>query len=304
MDISYLECFEQAFSKMKKSLFENFSIKKWFIIGFAAFLAGLSGKFFFTGNGFQYQIDDFDINSATYKIDSVIQWLKSNPIWFIFALFSILFVLILYFVLLWVSSRAKFVFLDNVLNDSLKIKNPWKKYSKQGNTLFVWRFLFSIFCVLLIAGIVGLFFLTSINPNTMEIRSGMAVWNFILLVLFSIFCVLLIGYVYLFLDNFIVPIMYKHDLNILKAWKMFLKLYYKHPISFLIYGILYVLIYLLFSALILALGFMSCCLIFILLLIPYISSVITLPVSYTLRLLGVEFISQFGKKYNLYKNKS
>ncbi|TYB30503.1 MAG: hypothetical protein FXF47_08950 [Candidatus Mcinerneyibacterium aminivorans] len=296
MNISYFECFQDAFVRMKKSLFEKFSIKKWFIVGFSAFLAGLSGELFFSG---KLNKDRVDISTSPYTLESIFDWLRTHPIWFIIILSSIIFLLAVVLICLWVSSRAKFVFLDNVVKGKAEIRKPWGDYSNQGNSLFLWRLVFRIVCVLLIGASIGLFFVTSINPATMEIRSGIAVWNFILLVIMTVFCLILIAFITLFLDNFVIPLMYKHDLKIIEGWKMFLKLYYKNPVKFILYGFMYLFIYLLFIAMIVALGLLTCCMFFVLLLIPYVNSVITLPMHYTIRLLGVEFLGQFGDEYKL-----
>src|SRR5689334_10846405 len=43
--IEIFKPFGEAFELMKKILFEPFDLKKWLVLGFAAFLAGLSGGF-------------------------------------------------------------------------------------------------------------------------------------------------------------------------------------------------------------------------------------------------------------------
>jgi hypothetical protein len=51
---------------------------------------------------------------------------------------------------------------------------------------------------------------------------------------------------------------------------------------------------------IIILGLLTCCLGFILLIIPYIGSVITLPISYTFRAFSLEFLEQFGPEFKLF----
>src|SRR5881398_673032 len=43
--IEIFKPFSEAFELMKKILFQPFDLKRWLVIGFAAFLAGLSGGF-------------------------------------------------------------------------------------------------------------------------------------------------------------------------------------------------------------------------------------------------------------------
>jgi hypothetical protein len=47
-------------------------------------------------------------------------------------------------------------------------------------------------------------------------------------------------------------------------------------------------------------GLFTCLLGFALLLIPYIGTVITLPIWYTLRAFSLEFLAQFGLEYDLF----
>jgi hypothetical protein len=51
---------------------------------------------------------------------------------------------------------------------------------------------------------------------------------------------------------------------------------------------------------VLLLGFMTCCIGFLVLAIPYINSVILLPVLYTFRAYSVEFLGQFGTEFRLF----
>jgi len=44
----------------------------------------------------------------------------------------------------------------------------------------------------------------------------------------------------------------------------------------------------------------TCLIFFVLLMIPYISSVVLLPVSYTYRAYSLEFLAQFGPDYSLF----
>lgn len=47
-------------------------------------------------------------------------------------------------------------------------------------------------------------------------------------------------------------------------------------------------------------GLMTCCIGFFLLIIPYVGTVVTLPVWYTLRAFSLEYLAQFGEKYEVF----
>jgi len=104
----------------------------------------------------------------------------------------------------------------------------------------------------------------------------------------------------MYLKNFVVPIMYKHRLPASRAWGRFLALFKQHLLHFVLYGLfIFVLSFLVFVAIVMA-GLLTCCVGFILLIIPYIGTVVTLPVWYTLRAFSLEYLAQFGPEYDLF----
>jgi hypothetical protein len=58
-----------------------------------------------------------------------------------------------------------------------------------------------------------------------------------------------------------------------------------------------------FAGLVVAAGLITCCVGFFLLIIPYVGTVVTLPVWHTLRAYRLEFLAQFGPEHNLFPAK-
>jgi uncharacterized RDD family membrane protein YckC len=86
----------------------------------------------------------------------------------------------------------------------------------------------------------------------------------------------------------------------MRAWSVFLKLFSRRAGHFLLYGIfIFVLIIMVVIAVIIF-GFVTCCIGFLLLIIPYVGSVVLLPVSYTFRAFSVEFLEQFGEEFTIF----
>jgi hypothetical protein len=119
-------------------------------------------------------------------------------------------------------------------------------------------------------------------------------------VLIGLLLFLIIGYISMFLNNFVVPIMYKSGLTANDAWRIFLMLFGKHVFHFILYGVFIFGLYILFVIGIVICGLITCCCGFILLMIPYIGSVLMLPVSVTFRALSLEFLEQFGDEYKIF----
>jgi uncharacterized membrane protein len=108
------------------------------------------------------------------------------------------------------------------------------------------------------------------------------------------------SYISLFLRDFVAPIMYKHKMNATQAWGRFLSIFRQHPFQFVLYGLfVFILIVLAIIAIVLA-GVFTCCIGLVLFVIPYIGTVLTLPVWYTYRAFSLEYLAQFGPDFELF----
>src|ERR1700687_2667332 len=107
--IEIFKPFGEAFELTQKILFQPFDFQKWCVIGFAAFLANL------TGGGMSFHIPGGNNwpNHTTPTRDDVRSFLDQiGPGWMavigIGALFFVAFLLLL----MWVSARGRFIFTD------------------------------------------------------------------------------------------------------------------------------------------------------------------------------------------------
>ena len=81
---------------------------------------------------------------------------------------------------------------------------------------------------------------------------------------------------------------------------IFLKLFRKAPFHLLLYGLMIFGLGILFVIAVIAAGLMTCCIGILLLIIPYVGTVVTLPIWYTYRAFSLEFLAQFGPEYTLF----
>ena len=108
------------------------------------------------------------------------------------------------------------------------------------------------------------------------------------------------AYISLFLNDFVVPIMYKNNTTTTQAWNQFLSILTHHWLSLILYGLFIFVLYMGVVACVIIAGIVTCCLGFLLLIIPYVSSVILLPILYTFRSFSVEFLEQFGPEFVIF----
>ena len=298
MQIEYATPLSKGYNRMKAALFQPFDIKKWFVVGFTAFLAGLMNGNNGGGGGNSHGgIHDFgDILEAPY---TAWNWLHENAGWFVLILFGIAAIFVLVIILTWISSRGMFMFLDNVVKDRALIAQPWREFGPLSNSLFMWRLAYGLLCFALVISFLvhvwrsayGLYYDDfSDVPWAFLIRMG----------LLLIFLILILTYIDLLLNEFVVAIMYKHRINVLQAWSRFLDIHWSHFWQFILFALLWLVLGIATFMLVMLAGVLTCCVGFLLLVIPYIHTVALLPVYYTFRSFSLEFLAQFGDDYNVF----
>ena len=307
MTIEYLEPLSRAYQRMKAALFKPFDLGKWFAVGFTAFLAGLLDGPGGGGGGSRGRdygwgrvgddLGDF-LESPGSFFGKVWEWLLSHHIWLFIILFAVVFAIVLVIVFTWLSSRGRFMFLDNVVHDRAEVVKPWKEFRDPAYSLFLWRLAYGFICFLVIVGFIAV---TIVGASSIyKTNNYIPVLFFVFMGLFFILLVLVMAYISLFLSNFVVPIMYKEKLTAVQAWSRFLSLFGKHPFHFIFYGLfVFFLILFVMIGYILA-GVMTCCVGLLLLVLPYIGTVVTLPLWYTFRAFSLEYLAQFGPELQLF----
>lgn len=299
MSISYSGPLSLGWARMKKALFQPFDITKWFRVGFTAWLAGLtdcnggsSGSNSKMGDN---NWDDFfDFPQTAWN------WLMDNQLWFNLIIVGLVLLFIIITLITWVSSRGKFMFLHNVAHDNAEISEPWIVYRKEGNSLFIWQFFFGWFVFALFIYLLIYSFLTAKTIYFGDFSGIEIFWSVASIVLIFIGCLIVFGFISLFLKDFVVPIMYKQRIGILKGWGKFLSLFGRHFLNFVIYGLFIFVLGIGVAIGIIMLAVLTCCIGLLLIAIPYIGAVILLPVSYTFRAFSLEFLKQFGEEFNVF----
>jgi hypothetical protein len=283
---------------MKVALFRPFDLHKWFVVGFNAFLAALmEGN---NGSGGGRIGKDGDFGEFIHFPRQAWIWIQDNPGWAVAIVFAVVVVIAVLVALTWVSSRGVFMFMDNVVRDKVEIARPWREYQKEGDSLFVWRLLFGLAAFVLFGAMFAAFFIRGAEIYD----SGQGIGSYLPLILglglAALAIVLVWGYIALFLKDFVAALMYKHRVSCVQAWRLFLDVFKKAPLHFIGYGLLVFFLMILFVVAVIIAGVGTCCIGFIVLIIPYINVVVTLPAWYTYRAFSLEFLAQFGPEYSVF----
>lgn len=297
-NIAFFAPLGRAWNRMKIALFQPFDLHKWFVVGFTAFLAGLADGN--RGSGGSRWSEDWNFRKFLRFPHRAWDWLIDHPGWFMLIAFGVFMLIVIGIVILWLSSRGKFMFLHNVVHDKAEVAYPWREYKKEGNSLFLWRLIFGLICFLFFISLIAVFFVGASRLYGDSYYDRVPVPFLIMIGLLFLSMVILIGYISTFLDGFVVPIMYKQRLTATKGWGRFLSLFGKYPFHFILFGLLIFVMIIAFVILVIVAGLLTCCIGFFILIIPYISTVVTLPVWYWLRAFSVEFLAQFGDEFDLF----
>jgi len=196
----------------------------------------------------------------------------------------------------WLASRGDFMFLDGVARNRAEVVEPWKRFRDLGNSLFIFRFILSL------AGILGLVFIGAVA--WLMARNGIAERRFDggviaaivvggLLLVGMAFVLLLIN---LLLRDFAVPIMYKRGVSALTALRMLrTSLLDSHLGAFAVFYLLKLAMVVLAGIAVTIVTCATCCIAGL----PYVSSVVFLPLFVFMRCYSLYFLEQFGDAWRV-----
>jgi hypothetical protein len=295
MNISFSAPLQRAWDRMMRMLFRPFTLEKWLVVGFAAFLS----EYFSHALGGRYSWRERHDPNARHALRQIAEFLQ-HPTWGPVIIVIVACVALISIVLMWLTSRGRFVFLDDVVRERGAIVEPWKRYGRQGNSLFG-------FCLIAYIAFIALMVTIALPliPAILAVIQG-GDWRVLgvaaigMSVSLLSIVVLVMSYVFLFLFQFVVPIMYRDGLGIMAGWGRFLTLFRQQPLPFVAYGFVYLLLSVAVFVVVGVVGFATCCVGFLLLATPYAGSVILLPVEIVMRGYGPEFLAQFGPEYSVF----
>jgi hypothetical protein len=271
-------------------LWRPFDARVWVVLAFAQFLAALPPDAW-SGGGVTGPGRDW--SRAGEEIETAWQRIALGGLLLALVMFGLLVLLLVVVALIWVSSRAKLVFLDDVVHGRAQIVEPWRRFSREGNSLFWCRVaLFLVACVLVAAVVVTI--VSAVGLGALLRGQPLQITALVVVVLgFVGILFVALGYAAFFLDAFVVPLMHRYRLGAVDAWRRFLGMLGTRPLPFVVVGLVVLAAFVVFGAWALMFGFMTCCLGFLLLMAPYVSNLLLLPLTVLYRSFTLEFLAQF-----------
>ncbi|MFO7654292.1 MAG: hypothetical protein R6X25_10785 [Candidatus Krumholzibacteriia bacterium] len=298
MDIGYRDPLGRGFARMKRLLFAPFDLQLWLVVGFAAWLAGLGQD---SWGGLRYALGDggdTPRERARHAGESV-QDLFAGGLELVLLLLLGVVALVLTVAVLWLNARGRFVLLDDLLHGRGAVREPWRRWSRQADSFFLWQVAFLLASFAALGLLVGGAVIAAVPVSLFGGGDLTAIFAGGLLVLLLVILGAGLAYVQFFAERFVAPLMLLHGCGVVEGWRRFGRLFRADATPFLMVGLLYVGLWLVIGAAVMALGLFTCCLGWGLLALPYVGSVIMLPVTATLRFFDLEFLAQFGPEADL-----
>jgi len=284
--IEIFKPFGKAFEVMKKILFQPFDFKKWLVIGFAAWLANLGGGGGGAGN-FNYPDDREDTQKLSEAIGQIPQPVLISVICVLACLILLLIVLFA-----WLRARGRFILVDCIVRNRAAIAEPWKEYRAEGNSFFLFSLLVVVVLIVVI-GIAGLVLIFPFIPWGDQAQPGIGFWIGFSLFMFVAVC---LAFVWALISQLMVPIMYRQRCRAPLAFSKAVDLVTSHPGPILLYVLFLLLLAIAVFMVSCAVTCATCCIAAI----PYVGTVILLPIPVTLGAFSLLFLRQFGPDYDVW----
>jgi hypothetical protein len=282
--IEIFKPFGEAFELMKRILFQPFDLKKWLVIGFAAWLANLGGG----GGGFNYPDNR---HKDAQKLNETIGQIP-QPILITGICILVCFVLLLIVLLAWLRARGRFIFVDCMVHNRAAIVEPWKEYRAEGNSFFLFSLVVMLVLIVAVA-IAGLALIVPFILQGAQAQPGVGFWIGLSAFVFVAVC---LAFVWAMASQLMVPIMYRQRCRARLAFIQAMDLVASHPGQIVLY-VLFLLVLAVAVVLIsCAVACATCCIAAI----PYVGTVILLPVPVTLGAFSLLFLRQFGPNYDVW----
>jgi len=300
MNIEYVAPLQRGWERMRRTLFEPFDLGKWLVLAFSLWLARLANGG--GGGGGKFNLGEGpDLGAVEDAISDAWSTLLEHAIWIPLIVLGVLVLVAVIVLLVWISSRGRFIFLDNVVHNRAAIVEPWKRFRHLGDSLFLWRVCFGLVCVGVVVLVLLAFLAPAIASASLDALKGLSIAAIALGVLLAIAFGLAVALVSLFLDSFVVPVMYRYNQSATAAWRAFLPWLKQYPAQFILYALfVFVLLLVLGVASVLVCAF-TCCLAFCVpFLGSYILAVVLLPLWVAYRAFTIEFLAQLDPGFDLF----
>jgi len=237
---SPIEAAREAFEHTKRLLFP-FRFERWLTLGFVAFLdqcgrGGVGGTL--PGGPPGGGIPSPGTGSG--GLSDLGSWFHAHlGVIIAFAVGGLVVIMAVVALMLWIGSRATFVYIDNVATGRAEVSRPWSAHAERASSYFAWRFgLAAAFL-----GAIAVMVAVAVGAALLIGRGGVAgagLGAIVLIVLVPVFFLLLLagGVFAMALRDFVAPLQMFTGTSCGPAVRILAGLVRTHPVPFLLYVLL------------------------------------------------------------------
>ena len=285
-----------AIDRVKCMLFDPFELGKWFVIGFCAWLAELGRGGIGGGIHNSFRGGDF-----RHAFDHARDFVVSNWAWVLpLGIFVALVVLTVWVLIVWLSSRGRFMFLHCVALNRAEVSVPWNKFVRQGNSLFWFRLVVGLAGSILLIPLVALTIATVLKMVSGGGPSLTGVAALAGIVMAMVAAAAAFWIIAKLTMDFVVAIMFMRNGLCLEGWRELLGLLSANAGHFILYFLFQIVMGVVIFAIIVAVVLVTCCIAGCLMAIPYLGTVLLLPILAFTRSYSLFYLAQFGPNYDVF----
>jgi len=300
--VSVTEPLGPALRRVKTVLFAPFDLRKWFVIGFCAWLSscGESGGGGGGGGGGNSGRHPVHADDVRHGVEKAWGYIVDNLAWIVpLVILGLLLCATLWLVATWLNSHGKFMLLHCVALNRAEVQVPWERYGPHARSLFLFQALLGALAFVLIFPIVtgsGAMLLLAFMREAPLLGPGIL---FALGILVAIGLGMLVAVVKKLLVDFVVPIMCLRTPSVRAAWREFLSLGSSNAGRFVLYLLFSLVLSMIIVTLIFIVIIATCCVAGCLMAIPYIGAVLLLPVYVFKRAYSLCYLEQYGTEFGV-----
>jgi hypothetical protein len=309
--VSVIDPIGPAIERVKLMLFRPFDLQKWLVIGFCAWLAylgtGGGGGSGGGGGGPHYTPGHPERHEQQEQIrqwiDTSRDYVSENSYWIVpLVVITVVLIVAICLLIAWLNSRGRFMFLHCVATNKAEVKVPWHKFRRHANSLFLFRIVLGIIGLALVGVPIVAIVVLAIMLASGALVAVAAVPGIIILVLVLFTFGIVLFLVRKFTFDFVVPIMFLQTASSVAGWREFMTTLSANKLRFALYLLFQIVIGIVIGAIIgigFCVGLCLCCA-SCLLLIPYIGTVILLPLLVFQRAYSLYYLQQFGPRLDVF----
>ena len=282
---SSIDALGEGISHMREKLFP-FSFVGWVTLGFVSLLescgSGSSGGIQNPG-GTSRSIED-----PVKMVEAAFGWIATHMILFVSVLMLLMVVSL---IVMWLRSRAIFVYIDDVASGRFDLIRPWGEHGAHADSFFLVSLVVqgaSFILMVLVLGLGGFFVLWAKANNWAGGAIALVVIPIAFLFALSVLVAAILSMV---LRDFIAPLQITRNAGAKEAGSVFLSMFSANPGLLIGYAILKLVVSIAMGLVILIGGCMTCCLG----LLPLVNQTLFQPIYFAERAWSLKLLAQMGE---------